>query len=153
MSKPAMIFAHRFHDFSYGHKVTGHESCCARLHGHNGRVTFHCAAPQLDGVGRVIDFSVIKHKLCQWVEDNWDHFFLINKDDPIANGLVELDHTVIKVGFNPTAENMAQYLLDVVGPQQLAGTEVTLVRVDFMETIKCGVTVERHVSACSGSCQ
>lgn len=33
---------------------------------HNGRVTFYCQADELDSVGRVIDFSVIKTSLCNW---------------------------------------------------------------------------------------
>ena len=32
--------AARYHDFSAGHKVTGHENKCAHLHGHNYRVHF-----------------------------------------------------------------------------------------------------------------
>lgn len=38
---------------------------------------------------------------------------------------------------NPTAENMAFYLLRTVGPQQLAGTGVRLVRVVLWETENC----------------
>ena len=50
----------RYHDFSYGHRIHGHESVCGHLHGHNGRVTFYCTASKLDSVGRVVDFSVIR---------------------------------------------------------------------------------------------
>ena len=42
----------------------GHESKCAHLHGHNYKFEFHCTAGSLDNVGRVIDFSDIKEKLC-----------------------------------------------------------------------------------------
>ena len=38
---------------------------------------------------------------------------------------------------NPTAENMADYLLRVVGPEQLAGTDVTLIKVVLWETENC----------------
>ncbi len=142
--KNPTMFAHREHRFCYGHTVFQHEGQCAHIHGHEGVVTFHCATEHLDSVGRVIDFSVIKEKLCMWLEDNWDHKFLVFKDDPKAPLLVGADpEGTIVVPFNPTAENLAAHLLDVIGPQQLKGTGVTLTRVDFMETSKCGVSVVR----------
>ena len=136
------ITASRYHDFSTGHRVYGHESKCAHLHGHNYRIHFTVEADHLDTVGRVMDFSVIKTLLCNWLEDNWDHKFLVWEQDPFANTLKELDPdgTVI-VQFNPTAENMGQYLIDVVGPGQLEGTNVKLVNVNIEETRKCNVTV------------
>lgn len=136
-----MLLAHRYHDFSCGHRVVGHEGKCINLHGHNYRVTFHCEAPNLDDLGRVIDFSVIKQKLCMWVEDNWDHRMLLWEDDPWLEQLSAIDPTVTAVPFNPTAEEMANHLLQVVGPKQLSGSGVTLIKVDLMETRKCGVTV------------
>src|SRR5688572_15658376 len=113
--------AKRYHDFSCGHRVFGHESKCAHLHGHNYRVTFTCAAAQLDSVGRVIDFSDIKTRLCDWLEQEWDHKFLLWSADTLAPHLVGMDpFGVVVVPFNPTAENMAQFLVEVVGPAQLA---------------------------------
>lgn len=134
--------AHRYHDFSYGHRVYGHESKCAHLHGHNGRVTFYCEADILDTVGRVIDFSEIKH-LANWVEANWDHKFLVWEQDPFSHVLQQVDPDgVVLVPFNPTSENCAEYLLKKVGPLILHGKGVDLVKVEFMETRKCGVTFE-----------
>ena len=138
------ITASRYHDFSSGHRVYQHESKCAHLHGHNYRIHFHCESPSLDSVGRVIDFSDIKTYLCEWLEENWDHKFLIFKDDPWADVLkndIDPDGTVV-VDFNPTAENMGQYLLDVVGPSQLKDSSVHLYKVDIEETRKCSASVE-----------
>lgn len=141
----------RYHDFSMGHRVCGHESKCRHLHGHNYRVHFTCEAKELDSVGRVIDFGVIKEKLCNWLEENWDHKFMHHADDPVIHLMLqgankadewneEMQHlceSLVGVNFNPTAENMAQYLVEVVGPKQLAGTDVTLVSVVIEETAKC----------------
>jgi len=135
----------RYHDFSYGHRVHNHESKCANLHGHNGRVTFTVEAPELDAVGRVMDFSVIKELLCSWLEENWDHKFLAWRNDPMAVKLKSLDPTVVEVPFNPTAENMAKYLVETVGPARLNGTGVTLVHVIFEETRKCSCSYELKV--------
>lgn len=136
-----MITATRYHDFSYGHVVLGHEGKCAHLHGHNGRVHFTVTAPKLDHVGRVLDFNVIKH-LADWVEVTWDHKFLIASVHPMSKQLFELDpYGVILVSFNPTAENMALYLLNHVGPALLEGTETQLIGVSFEETRKCSAEV------------
>lgn len=132
----------RYHDFSAGHRVVGHENKCAYLHGHNYRAWFYCAA-SLDSVGRVIDFSVIEQKLCQWLEINWDHRFLIWKDDPLKQSLLSISRdSVAIVPFNPTAENIAQYLVDVIGSTVLADTGVTLRRVLLEETRKCSAAYE-----------
>lgn len=152
----------RYHDFSMGHRVVGHENKCAQLHGHNYRIHFTCQTTQLDGIGRVIDFSVIKNTLCQWLEDNWDHKFLVWEEDDLMltierivgsipseskKSLYHLSSHLLTdslrwVPFNPTAENMAQYLVQVVGPEELTGTGVVLTKVVIDETRKCSATFE-----------
>ena|SRR6185312_15063349 len=139
------ITATRYHDISVGHTVLGHEGKCKNLHGHNYRVWFHCRPANnrfLDDVGRVLDFSVIKSKLCMWLEDNWDHKFLVYAKDPRVIVLVNLDPTVIVVPFNPTAENLAGHLLKIVCPAQLQGTQVEVVKVVIEETAKCHAAAE-----------
>lgn len=132
--------AERYHDISCGHRVFGHESKCAHLHGHNYRIHFHCQADRLDLVGRVIDFSVIKHLLCEWLEENWDHKMLIWEHDPLLKDLWDLDPTIVPVPFNPTAENIAEYLVRFIGPQQLKDTGVKLVMCRVDETRKCSAS-------------
>lgn len=131
------IRASRYHDISVGHRVFKHESKCRHLHGHNYRIHFHCESDELDSVGRVIDFSVIKEKLCMWTETFWDHRMLIWQEDPLAQTLLDIDPMVVLVPFNPTAENIAMYLVNTVGPIQLAGTGVRLAEVMIEETAKC----------------
>lgn len=145
-----MITAERYHDISCGHRVVGHEGKCQFLHGHNYRVTFVCAADALDVQGRVLDFSAIKTALCMWLEDNWDHKFLAwDKDQFLGKlaffadsepALSRLRHSFVWVPFNPTAENMAAYLLHTVGPRQLQGTNVRVIEVRVEETRKCSAT-------------
>ncbi len=132
--------AERYHDISVGHRVHGHESKCAHLHGHNYRIHFVCEAEDLDLVGRVIDFSEIKTRLCMWLEDHWDHRFLVSWGDPWKTALAAVDPTVVVVQFNPTAENIAEHLVKVVGPEQLRGTGIKLVSVRVEETRKCSAT-------------
>jgi len=137
-----MITATRYHDFSAGHRVVGHESKCKHLHGHNYRVTFTCAG-ELDDVGRVIDFGVIKSTLSQWLEDKWDHKMILWNQDKKANVIATLDGGgIVTVPFNPTAENMAIHLIEHIGPQLLKGTGVRLIRVQVQETRKCAASAE-----------
>ena len=147
----------RYHDISAGHRVVGHETKCRHLHGHNYRIYFNCNAEALDDIGRVIDFGVVKERLCMWVETHWDHKFLHWERDPVIEFLRlgakqyncvdqwDAEHglftgSLVPLPFNPTAENMAEYLVRVVGPRQLSGTGVTLVSVRIEETAKCSAT-------------
>lgn len=133
----------RYHDISCGHRVYGHETKCAHLHGHNYRIFFTVQADnkQLDRIGRVLDFSVIKSRLCEWVETWWDHKMLIWAEDPIGLELCDIDPDgIVLVSFNPTAENMAQHLVEVIGPKELAGTGCVLVACRIEETRKCSAT-------------
>lgn len=136
------ITAERYHDISCGHRVVGHEGKCKTLHGHNYRVHFVVGAPALDQLGRVLDFTAIKERLCMWIEGSWDHRLLIWEKDPMLAGLEKLDPSVVITPFNPTAENMAYYLLKTIGPRQLVDTGITLMEVRVEETRKCTATAK-----------
>ena len=125
--------------FCAGHRLCGHEGRCAHAHGHNYVVFLHAASDRLDRVGRVVDFSVLKDRLGGWIETHWDHAFICYKeDDELRKALSALEgQRLFLLDENPTAENMASYLLNVVGPEQLAGTGVRLVRVVLWETENC----------------
>lgn len=143
------VTAQRYHDISVGHRVYGHESKCAHFHGHNYRIHFKISLVEgLDSIGRVLDFSVIKQYLCEWLESVWDHRFLLWEEDPHAARMKEMDPTgVVIVSFNPTAEQMAEYLVNVVAPT-LFNTEefvgcyghVVLEECTIEETRKCSAT-------------
>lgn len=135
------ITTERYHDISMGHRVVGHESKCRHLHGHNYRIHFVCTAPALDALGRVIDFAVIKERLCLWLEKYWDHRMMLWEQDPLLDELKALvPEDLVIVPFNPTAEAMAKYLVEVIAPQQLAGTGVVLASCKVEETRKCSAT-------------
>lgn len=135
------MIAKRYHDISCGHKVFGHESKCAYLHGHNYRIHFEIQG-NIDSIGRVLDFSVIKEKLCNWLEENFDHRFLVFKDDPDALKLQAIDATILILNFNPTAENIAKYLVEEIAPNQLKDTGCKLIKCEVEETRKCSAIYE-----------
>ncbi len=127
--------------FCYGHRVMNHESKCATLHGHNAVVWVHATPIKgLDKLGRVVDFSVLKEKIGGWVDKHWDHTMILFKDDAKTLDLVK-QAPAYKQPFilpvNPTAENLAHYLLWEVCPKELAGTGVVAYKITFYETENC----------------
>ena len=132
----------RQHEIHAGHRVCGHGGKCQSLHGHSYIIHFHCQSTELDELGMVVDFSVIKSTLCQWLEDNYDHRMLIWEQDPWAQQLQAIDPQVTIVPYNPTAENMAHYLLNVIAPRMLQTEKIKVLRVIVEETSKCRAICE-----------
>jgi 6-pyruvoyltetrahydropterin/6-carboxytetrahydropterin synthase len=126
--------------FCAGHRLLGHEGRCAYLHGHNYRVEVEVEAAgggtEVDAVGRVVDFSLIKRRLLGWLDDHWDHAFILWEEDATALAAVRLAEPTkyFLLPWNPTAENMARYLLEVVAPHVLADLGVIARRVAVWET-------------------
>jgi len=142
MENKSIITAERYHDISCGHRVHGHESKCKYLHGHNYRFHFTIIG-DLDSIGRVIDFGVIKSKLCVWLEDNYDHKFLIWKNDPLMISLNQISPESLYIcEFNPTAENIAKHFTENIAPMQLEGTGTELIKCTIEETRKCKASYE-----------
>ncbi|MFN7094137.1 MAG: 6-pyruvoyl trahydropterin synthase family protein [Burkholderiales bacterium] len=132
----------RKHEIHAGHRVYGHPGKCQYLHGHSYIIHFYCSSNELDNLGMVVDFSIIKTTLCQWLEDNYDHRLLIWQDDPWAIQLQQLDSTVVLVPYNPTAENIAHHLLTQIAPQVLHGSGIQVSKITVEETSKCRASCE-----------
>ena len=128
--------------FCSGHRVHRHESKCAHPHGHNYVAFIHARAPELDSIGRVIDFSVLKQKVGGWIDENWDHGFIFYAGDAPMCRFFELnadgkDFKSYMMPSNPTAENMAKHLVEEVCPTLMLGTGVEVFKVVLWETENC----------------
>lgn len=135
-----MITITRKLEFDAGHRVMNHESKCATLHGHRYTVWITATAPKLDSIGRVIDFSVLKSTIGTWLDLHWDHNTLVfHEDDKTIAALLQMPRKKepFICDFNPTAENMANYLLRVICPKMLQGTGITVTKVRVDETPNC----------------
>lgn len=138
MNKKGKSYAERYHDISCGHRVVGHETKCKYLHGHNYRFHFRMEADELDSLGMVVDFGVIKSKLCEWLENNFDHKTLIWENDPKLEQLMEIfPSSIFITPFNPTAENIAEYMVQVIALNLFSDSSVRLVECRVEETRKC----------------
>jgi 6-pyruvoyltetrahydropterin/6-carboxytetrahydropterin synthase len=122
--------------FCAGHRLLGHGGKCEHFHGHNYTVEFHITGEAVDKVGRLIDFAILKQLFKGWIDDHWDHGFVLWDQD--ANGLAAIELVTPKklylLPYNPTAENMARYLLEEVCPKLLEGQEVKCWKVVLWET-------------------
>ncbi len=127
-------------EFDAGHRVFNHESKCATLHGHRYVVEITATADKLDEIGRVIDFSILKQKIGTWLDDKWDHTCIIFKDDEKTIELlnqVPQKKPIYISPWNPTAENMADFMLHDLCPGLMFGTGVTVEKVKIWETPNC----------------
>ena len=132
--------------FCAGHRLLNHEGKCANLHGHNYLVEFHVTGTDVDELGRVVDFAVINKLFKGWIDDNWDHGFILwDQDRNAIDALQQVTPSrIFEMPYNPTAENMARYLMQEIGPRLLRsieGYDLTLSRVVVWETEKSSATV------------
>lgn len=125
--------------FEAGHRVYGHESKCAHLHGHSYKVWITAQGDQ-DTIGRIVDFSVLKEIFGSWLDKNWDHGTILWKDDPLKHAFGEHEMLIGQKLFllptNPTAENLADFLL-VLGRTAVQGLGIEITKVVVQETENC----------------
>lgn len=89
-----MYYVRKKIEISAAHRLDlDYASKCCNLHGHNWIIIVDCKAKELNQNGMVTDFSQIKEII-----------------------MSRLDHTIIneKFDFNPTAENIARWIVDSV---------------------------------------
>jgi 6-pyruvoyltetrahydropterin/6-carboxytetrahydropterin synthase len=132
--------------FCYGHRLLDYSGKCRFLHGHNGRAVITLAAPELDPLGMVMDFTRLKRIVGGWIDDNLDHRMLLHKDDPILPLLRAQDEPVFVLDVNPTAENIARLIFDYTQAQGFPVVEVRL-----WETDSCFATYSKPLAGAANS--
>jgi 6-pyruvoyltetrahydropterin/6-carboxytetrahydropterin synthase len=74
--------------FDSGHRLLDYDGKCAFPHGHTYRAEVFLESDTLDSQGLVFDFTELKRRVKSWIDDNWDHCFLLNsRDTELINGL------------------------------------------------------------------
>lgn len=97
--------------FDAGHRIVGHKGKCARLHGHTYKVHI-MAAGEIKEPGFVVDFGDLKDLVNEWDHRMllWEKDLVFFREHDLENALAEDEAGVVRLPFNPTAENMARYL-------------------------------------------
>lgn len=111
--------------FEAAHFIRGYEGKCARLHGHNWEVIAVVRGQELDKLGMLIDFRVLKVELKK-ILDDFDHRFL-NEQETFADE-------------NPTAENLARKIFERLALSEIFGGSIKLHAVKVCETPNSCVT-------------
>ena len=111
--------------FEAAHCLDGYDGKCARLHGHNWEVVAIVRGENLDALGMLIDFKIVKAELKK-VLDEFDHRFL-NDLEPFA-------------AENPTAENIARKIFERLKSSELFNGSTKLHGVKVCESPNSSVT-------------
>jgi len=118
-----------------------HESKCKMLHGHRYALEASFVADDLDNLGRVIDFGVIREVLGSWIDDNFDHNTILCLEDKKLGEKIasETGQKIYYIKENPTAENIANYIFTEICPKLFANKNVKCVGIKLYETPNCYV--------------
>ena len=112
-------------EFEAAHKIENYPGKCARLHGHNWIVEAVAKGDELNELGILIDFKVLKIEL--------------NKI------LAELDHQYLNeleifAKKNPTAENLAKVIFEKLSESEIFSGKNKLTAIKIFESPKSCVT-------------
>lgn len=139
------IFCTRKIEFDAAHRILNHENKCKMLHGHRYglEARFKSKTNKLDSLGRVIDFSIIQKILGQWIEQNFDHNLILDKrDQKLGEEIAAITgQKIFYLTQNPTAENIALFLLNEICPQIFSKEAVECASIKLYETPNCYVEV------------
>jgi 6-pyruvoyltetrahydropterin/6-carboxytetrahydropterin synthase len=106
-------------NFSSAHQLRGYRGKCENLHGHNYRIEIYARGRELNNVGLLVDFVELKAAADEVV--NYLDHRNINELPPFDEEL------------NPSAENLARYILERVA-SRVGDGRVSVYKVRCFET-------------------
>ncbi|HEY0003306.1 MAG TPA: 6-carboxytetrahydropterin synthase QueD [Pyrinomonadaceae bacterium] len=107
-------------NFSSAHQLRGYKGKCENLHGHNYRIEIYARGSELNNIGLLVDFVELKMAADEVVQ------FLDHKN---INELPPFDKEL-----NPSAENLARFILERVASRVGADDRVKIYKVRCFET-------------------
>ena len=111
--------------FEAAHFIGGYDGKCSRLHGHNWNIEAVVRGAELDSLGMLVDFKILKAELNK-VLANFDHRFL-NELETFAEE-------------NPTAENLARKIFKELAASEIFSGATKLYAVKVFESPNSCVT-------------
>ena len=106
-------------NFSSAHQLRGYKGKCENLHGHNYKIEIYARGRELDHIGLLVDFVELKTAADEVVQ------YLDHRN---INELPPFD-----VEVNPSAENLARYILERVSAR-VGDARVQIYKVRCFET-------------------
>jgi 6-pyruvoyltetrahydropterin/6-carboxytetrahydropterin synthase len=106
-------------NFSSAHQLRGYKGKCENLHGHNYKIEIYARGRELDNIGLLVDFGELKEAADEVVQ------YLDHRN---INELSPFD-----VELNPSAENLARYILERVSAR-VGDERVQIYKVRCFET-------------------
>jgi 6-pyruvoyltetrahydropterin/6-carboxytetrahydropterin synthase len=106
-------------NFSSAHQLRGYQGKCENLHGHNYKIEIYARGRELDNIGLLVDFGELKTAADEVVQ------YLDHRN---INELPPFD-----VELNPSAENLARYILERVA-SRVGDERVKVYKVRCFET-------------------
>ena len=127
-----------FH-FDAGHRLSNYTGKCRRFHGHTYHIHITVESDILDSVGMVMDFGQLTKIFDEEIDSKFDHRMMLLEGDPIneavRKALPKSDDSICWLPYNPTAENMARDIFDIVSKKlKEISMTVTLSKVIVYET-------------------
>ena len=126
-----------------GHRVLNHRSICKGLHGHRYKAEI-CVEGELiqepgtSEEGMVIDFADIKKTAQKFIQEEFDHSFMVwDKDEELLEFFKHSKgHKPVIVPFTPTAENVAAYIFNILQDKlsDIYNTDLHLHSIKLWET-------------------
>jgi 6-pyruvoyltetrahydropterin/6-carboxytetrahydropterin synthase len=130
----------RFTGFPCTHRQWRAESHCRFVHGYSREFFFEFAANELTKEGWVVDFGGLK-KLKSWLENVFDHTFLVAQDDPELEAFKAIDARgaiMLRILPNPGMEGTALYVYEEATKilESLYGKRAWITKVEVRENEK-----------------
>ena len=135
------------YEISYGHRLLNHKGKCARLHGHNAKISITIEGPitkdnESPSDGMVMDFGDLDAGIAVWLDKTLDHRTILEAGDPLISAIGETDKSsLVIIDMPPTAELLAMFIhnqtiqwLDIYKKEYTAS-------ITFWETSKACATI------------
>lgn len=88
--------------FDAAHRLLNYKGKCHNLHGHTYTAIIGVTREELVDAGFVIDFGRIKKFVKEWVNENWDHATILNRDDELVLALTGLSQDELTEVLEPS---------------------------------------------------
>lgn len=123
--------------FDAAKRLMGFSGACNHLHGYHHIIEAQFAATGKTG-NIVMDFAEIENILGGWIAKNWDHNVILNaKDKKLGEAITAITkQNIFYLKADPSAEALAEYLLNTTCPTLFKKYNVSCVSVRLYDTLE-----------------